>query len=180
LRQRDYVYVRGDSFDSPTGIKTQSFVGAYELWDIELAVRPRKVEIDFEIDETKFIDAPPLSVAVQVLDNRAGTIDQSMSFSFTKTVARVDSFEHSEGFSFGRTVGTSVTTGAEVEVGTEYAGVSVSASVSTEETKSVEETEERSVSNTYGGETSTEESFTAESIVAVPAGKVYKCEALVR
>jgi hypothetical protein len=103
-----------------------------------------------------------------------------MSFSFTKTVTKTESWEHSSGFSFGRTEGADISIGAEVSVGIEYPGVDVSATYSVSTTYSVEETKESHEDDSYGGETSTEESWTATNNVYVPAGKAYECIATVK
>jgi len=89
-------------------------------------------------------------------------------------------YEHSTGFSFGKSVGESITAGGEVTVSTGAFGVDVSATVSYEESRTVEVTEERSVSDTYGGETVEEEKWSATSVIRVPPGKVYRAEGMVK
>lgn len=140
----------------------------------------RNVRIDFDMSKAVIKNLPDLVASSQTLDNRNSDIEQSMSFTFSKTLTTTKSWSHTSGYSFGREVGTSITKGASVEVGTEFMGVSVSATVSMEETKSVTKSESWSSEDSYGGETSEEESWSATSNVVVPAGKIYRCEATVK
>jgi hypothetical protein len=103
-----------------------------------------------------------------------------MSFSFTKTVTRTENWSHTSGFSFGKTIGEETTKTTEFNAGIEFYGVSVGASYSTSKTSSVSQTSETRTDDTYGGETSHEESWTATSEVSVPGGSAYECVASVR
>jgi len=138
------------------------------------------VKIDFDWSKAKIENLPDLVASSQTLDNRNSDIEQSMSFTFSKTITTTRSWSHTSGYTFGREVGTSIMTGASVEVGTEYMGVSVSASVTVEETKSLTKSESWSSEDSYGGENSEEETWSATSNVVVPAGKIYRCEATIK
>lgn len=106
------------------------------------------------INSASTLDLTPLVVATQTLDNSGSSADQSMSFSFSKTVSSSNTFSHTS----GRTVDASVSVKAS------FADI-----VENEVTLSVQKTEEW----TYGGSNTRTYSFEATNSINVPAGKIY-------
>ena len=70
--------------------------------------------------------------------------------------------------------------GVEVEVGVDFEGLSVKDKLTESASYSVSTTSERQYSSTYGGETSSTESWTATSNISVPKAKAYECVASVK
>lgn len=108
---------------------------------------------------------PPLVVSSQTLDNRNSSVDQEMSFTFSKTVSVSSHWEHSSGFSFGKEVGRSISESSTVSASAGVSFFGFSASVGYEKTKersaSVSFSTERSSERSYGGELSHEETWEA-------------------
>lgn len=155
----NFLRAKGES--DGYAITTQSYCGSNELWELLLQSTPEYVEIYYDIDASSLLDLDPMVVATQWLDNRNSAVDQTVSFSFTKSITHANTFTHSTGFEVGLTVG--------VEANIPFVG-STDIEVSTSTSQNWE----------YGSENSETSEFTAESPLTVPPGKVYKATATVK
>ena len=62
------------------------------------------VEIYYQIDASSLLELEPMVVATQYLDNRGSSVDQTIAFSFTKSITHTNTFTHAHGFEVGVSV----------------------------------------------------------------------------
>lgn len=90
-------------------VTTASSCGPWEHWIPDLELTPDSISLSFDTNSATLVTQTPQTLATQTLDNKAGSISQSETYSFTKTLEATTSFEQTTGVTF--TAGIEVTVG---------------------------------------------------------------------
>jgi hypothetical protein len=155
------TYLRSWNPDVKNLVDTHYMCGGWEKWTLEVHANALYIEIEYDTKAADTVELKPMAVATQVLNNKNSEAEQTIAFSFEKTISKGNTYSHEHGFKVGGKV--SIKTGvpffaeADVEVSTEQAN------------------------NWSMGEDNTEAvRFMAESPIVVPPGKVYQGVATVK
>ena len=99
------TFIKGNAVsNSIYYLSTNPSCTSYERWTIEVLAVPLYVDISYTTDVAATTELEPLTVATQILDNRNSTIDQSMTFEFSKAISHSNTFTHEHGFTVGLAV----------------------------------------------------------------------------